>query len=119
MDVEHSHALRARFITPGVVVQGKHLHTAAAIALDPMAGAADDEQLVGVGGAVTHHVHGQVFAFTALERVGVRLDRQPGRGRSFQKLHAGTRVADRKGVRDTDHAASRGWFSHSCARRTQ
>ena len=119
MDVEHSHALRARLITPGVVVQGKHLHTAAAIALDPMAGAADDQQLVGVGGAVTHNVHGQVFPVAPLERVDVRLDRQPGQGRSFQELGARASIAGGKSLCDADHAASLGWFSHSCARRTQ
>jgi energy-coupling factor transporter ATP-binding protein EcfA2 len=68
VDVEHGHALGAGFFAPLGVVQRKHLHAAAAIAFHAMAGAADDEQAVGVGGAVTHHVHGQGLAVAPFQR---------------------------------------------------
>ncbi|MNV13203.1 hypothetical protein D3C71_1038340 [compost metagenome] len=71
MDVERSHARRMRLVAPLLVVQCKHLHTTAAIALDAMAGTAHDEQLLGIGRAVAHHVHGQVFTIAALQGVGM------------------------------------------------
>ena len=42
------HTLRARLLPPLRIVQRGHLHAAAAIALDAMAGAADDQQSVGI-----------------------------------------------------------------------
>ena len=65
-----------------------HLHTAAAIAFHPMAGAADNQQILRIGGAITRHVHRQVFTVTALQGVCVRLNGQACLGRSVQKLDA-------------------------------
>ena len=71
MDIERGHTGVARLRTPLGVVQCKHLHAAAAIAFDAMAGTAHDEQLLGIRRAVAHHVHGQVFTIAALQGVGM------------------------------------------------
>jgi hypothetical protein len=62
MDVQHRHARCLGLGAPVAVMQGKHLHTAAAVALHPVAGAADDQQLLGIRRAVQHYVHRQGFA---------------------------------------------------------
>ena len=80
MDVEHRHASRMGLGSPLGVVQGKHLHTAAAITLGPVAGTADDEHGGGIARAVSHHVHGKVFTVTPLQRVLVGFNRQTGNG---------------------------------------
>ena len=83
---------------PGGMAQRVHLHAAAAKALHAVAGAADDEQPLGVGRAVQHHVGGQGLAVAAWQRVRVGLHRQAGAGRSRQKLGARLGVAVRKSV---------------------
>ena len=135
MDVEHRHAGIARLGSPLGVVQRKHLHAAAAVALHPVAGAAHHQQLVCATGAVQSHVHGQHFTFTPGQRVGVGLHLQPACGGGLQKLPAGYRVGGRKGFGDTNHGtilsingraggaisqAALAWAaSHSSASRTQ
>ncbi len=106
MDVQHGHALGVRQVAPLLVVQRKHLHATAAKPLHPMAAAAHDEQLVGVGWAIAHHVHGQVFAIAPQQRMAVRFDRQAGRGGGLQELRACTRVGGSKRLDDTDHGVS-------------
>ena len=96
--IQHGHALGVSLPPPGGVAQCVDLHAAAAKALHTMAGAADNQQLLGIGRAVQHHVSGQGLAVAAGQRVRVRLHRQPGAGRSRQKLGARLGVAVRKSV---------------------
>ncbi|MCY1306832.1 hypothetical protein D9M70_567150 [compost metagenome] len=108
MHVQHRHALCLGLLAPFGVVQREHLHAAAAVALDAVTGAGDDKQPlgVGVGVAVERHVHRQLFAVAALERVRVRLDREAGADAALQELLARLGVARRKGLADADHAAA-------------
>jgi hypothetical protein len=98
MQVEHGHALRMRRRAPISVMQRVHLHAAAAKALHAMAGAADDQQLVGIRRAITRHVQCQRFALAAGQRVRVRLQRQARRGSGLQKARPGLCVVGRKGL---------------------
>ncbi|MCY1362859.1 hypothetical protein D9M69_495970 [compost metagenome] len=106
MHVQHRHALRLGLLAPFGVVQREHLHAAAAVAFDAVAGAGDDEQPLGVGVAVERHVHRQLFAVAALERVCMRLDREAGADAALQELLARLGVARRKGLAHADHAAA-------------
>jgi hypothetical protein len=117
VDVDHRHTLVARLGTPFGVVQGKHLHTGAAVTFGAMAGAGDQQHGLRVGGAVAGHVHGKGFAVAPLQRVHMGLHRQTGRGRSLQELDSGFGVSGRKRLGDFHHAGSPA--SHSSARRTQ
>ena len=93
VDVEHRHTLGFGGCTPSGVLQGMDLHARAAITLHPVAGAADDQQRLGVGGTVEHHVHGERFSVPALERVGVRVHRQACRLRRDQEFLSGLGIA--------------------------
>ena len=52
MDIQHGHASRFGLGTPLIVMQGKHLHAAAAVAFYAVAGAANDQQLLSIRRAV-------------------------------------------------------------------
>ena len=93
MHIEHGYTGIARLLLPFFVVQCMYLHPAAAIAFDAMAGAADDEQPVGIRRSGTRHIHGQGFVFGAIFRVVVRFDLQARQHGGLQKLDARLRVA--------------------------
>ena len=97
MDVEHGHAGLAGGAVPGLVFEEGNLHARAAEALDPVAGAADHEQRLGMVGAVTDHVHGQHLAVAAGQRVHPRLDAEPAQTGRGLELLARLLVGLRKG----------------------
>ena len=124
MQVEHGHAGLVRGGAPFGVVQREHLHARAAITLDAVAGAADDEQALReslAGGPVERGVQRQRLALHSRQRVRVRGDAQPRSGRGFEELDARRAVAGRKGVGHADHAPApvRGVASQRSAKRTQ
>jgi hypothetical protein len=84
VDVEHRHAGGAGLGAPFGVMQREHLHAAAAVALHAVAGAADDQQAFAAGLAVERHVHRELLAVLAGQRVVEGLDarrrRRPLRG---------------------------------------
>ena len=96
--IQYGHALGMGLGPPSSVSQRVHLHAAAAKALHTMASAGDDQQPLGVGRAVQHHVGGQGLAVAARQRVRVGVHRQPGTGGSRLKLGASLGVAVRKSV---------------------
>ena len=100
VDVQHRHAAAGHLRTQGSVAQRSHLHATAAVTLYTVAGAADDQHRCGVGWAVAHHVHRQIFPVAALERVQMRLHRQPRIARGRQKLVARLGVAVAEGGLD-------------------
>ena len=106
MHVEHRHAGRPRLRAPFLVVQRKDLHTAAAVAFDAVAGAADDEQLLRICRAISRHVHGERLAVAPRQRMRMRFDRQSACGCSLQKLHPGAGIAGGKGLVNADHRGS-------------
>ena len=103
MNVKHRHTSGLRLGTPGGVGQGVHLHPAAAIALDAVAGAADNEQVRTVGRAVKHHIHGQSLALRAAKWMGMGIDGQACSARRRQKFGPRLRVVFGKSVFDTGH----------------
>ena len=117
VDVEHGHALLGSAGAPGRIVQDEYLNAAAAITLDPVAGAADDEQFVGIGRAIQRHIHGQRFAVTPRQRMKVRLDRCTRQRCRRKKFGAGAGIALRKGIGDVHGSlgdiASDKLFAHS------
>ena len=74
MDIQNGNALGAGFFTPLRIMQGKHLHTTAAIPLHTMTGAGQDQQLVRIRSAVQCHIHRQRLAIPPGLRVDVGLD---------------------------------------------
>ena len=132
--VQNRHALRTGVITPFMVMQREDLHARAAIALDAMAGAADDEQGLGVHRAIARDVHGQYFAIASGQGMHMALNLQTGRRRALQELGARLGVTGREGIHHADRqshdaATPISWrlafaesvegLSHSSARRTQ
>ena len=69
MDVQHGHARSFCLVTPLGVMQRKHLYAAAAIAFYTVAGAADDQQVLGVTRSIERHVHRQYLAIAARQWV--------------------------------------------------
>jgi hypothetical protein len=86
--IEHRHAGLARVLAPLGVVCRKHLHPRTAEALGAMAAAAQNQQSLGVGGAIQRHIHRQGLAILALQRVVVAANRHAGGCSRLQKLHA-------------------------------
>ena len=107
MNIKHGDAGCARLVAPLVVVQREHLHAAAAMAFDAVACAGDHEQLLCIGCPVERDVHRDLFAFTALERMHMRIDRQASRGASLQELGTRDRIGRGKGFDNPDHAMLR------------
>lgn len=96
VDVEHGHALRTGRVSPNGVLQRVDLHTRAAIALDPMASAADDQQAMCIRVAVEHHVHGQSFTVAPSQGVKVGVHCQAGGLGGSQEFVAGLGIAGGK-----------------------
>ncbi|MDT4847275.1 hypothetical protein FQZ97_813250 [compost metagenome] len=121
VDVEHRDPGLACVLAPGLIVGRVDLHPGAAIALGPVAGAADDEQALGVGRAIERQVHGQGLAVATVQGMVVAADGHASRCSPFQKQHPGTGVRRCKSGLDVDHADTpvRGWASHCSASRTQ
>ena len=118
VDVEHRHTRFACFGAPIGVAQRKHLHARAAIAFGAMAGAADNQQAIGVCRAIAHHIHGQGFAVAPRQRRLVALDGQARSGSRFQELDARLGVGRAERLVDADHAAAL-LDSQRCASCTQ
>ena len=124
MDVKHGHALGFGRCAPGAVMQGMDLHAGAAITLDTVASAADDQKLLGIGCAIQHHVHGQGLAVATGQGVKVRVHLQARVLGSAQEFFTGLRVAFGKAVLDVVHSEPGqadwvGLASHCVASSTQ
>jgi hypothetical protein len=117
MDVQHRDTVPGCVRMPFFVVQGVHLHPAAAIALDAMAGTGHHQQMPRIRRPGQRHIHGQGLAVPPRQRMQVRLDRQPSGGSSLQETDAGLRVARREGLPQIDHGA--GLLSQAWASSTQ
>ena len=86
MDEEQRDALRRRLRAQLGVVQQRDLHAGAAMALDAVAGARDDQQGLRILGAEAGDVEGQFLSVAAAARLDVRVDGESGAG--LQELRA-------------------------------
>ena len=103
MHVQHRHALRSRLLAPFDVVQRKHLHAAAAQALHAVTTTADDQQALGIGRTIEHHIHRQLFALQPLEPQRVLAHAQPGTRGTGNEARPGQRISTTKSICNRNH----------------
>ena len=96
MNVEHRDLAATRPGQPLGVTRRVHLHAGAAITFDAVAGAADNQQPLGVRRTVKRHVHRQRFAVAPLERMLKAVQRHAGASGGFEKLGPRAGIAGRK-----------------------
>ncbi len=113
--VEQRHAGGMRLLAEAGVGQQRALHARAAVALDAVAGAADQQHCGRVGRAVAHDIHRERLAVLAQQRVRVRLHLQPGLRGRCEEARAGLGVGLSE-VCGSCHG--RGALSHFSAMRT-
>ena len=121
MDNHHRDASGTQPLQPLGVMQRGHLHTAAAISLDTVAGTGDDQHGLGLRIASNGNVHRQGFVVAPRQRVVVRGDGQTSGCRGLQKPDAGLGVTGGERLIEADHLCDAGasCASQASASRTQ